>query len=67
MDETTEKLVDKDLQAPQIRPNNPPYAESRAADPEGNMFDLSIHGFQDDERQEDRAAQKFLKEKVQVA
>jgi len=23
-----------------------PYAEQRACDPEGNMFDLSLHGFE---------------------
>jgi predicted enzyme related to lactoylglutathione lyase len=64
MDKTTEKLVDAGVQSPQVRPNNPPYAETRAADPEGNMFDLSVHGFQEDERQEDRVAQKSIEEKV---
>jgi predicted enzyme related to lactoylglutathione lyase len=64
MDKTAEKLVSAGVQSPQVRPNNPPYAESRAADPEGNMFDLSVHGYQEEERQADRAAQNKIEAKV---
>ena len=31
---------------PTARPDNRIYAETRATDPEGNMFDLSGHGYQ---------------------
>jgi catechol 2,3-dioxygenase-like lactoylglutathione lyase family enzyme len=41
---------------PKVRPNNPPYAEKRTVDPEGNQIDLSEHGFQEEEYQEDRSA-----------
>jgi hypothetical protein len=31
---------------PKQRPADRPYAEQRTADPEGNMFDISVRGFQ---------------------
>ena len=34
------------LARPAKRPANRPYAETRGTDPDGNNFDLSIHGFQ---------------------
>lgn len=50
-----EKLVACGVAAPKVRPNNPPYAEQRAIDPHGNEFDLSVHGYEQEEYQEDRA------------
>ncbi len=58
MEAISERLEAAGMDAPKVRPNNPPYAEVRAMDPDGNMFDLSLHGYQDEEYQEDRAAKQ---------
>ncbi len=55
MDEVAEKLRQAGADAPRVRPNNPPYAEQRAMDPDGNNFDLSVHGYDRSEFQEERA------------
>jgi len=62
MDEIAERLAKAGMPGPEVRPNNPPYAEERAMDPDGNMFDLSIHGYQREEYQEDRKAKKKQKQ-----
>jgi catechol 2,3-dioxygenase-like lactoylglutathione lyase family enzyme len=36
------------------RPGNRPYAEYRAMDPDGNLFDVSAHGYEEAEFQADR-------------
>jgi catechol 2,3-dioxygenase-like lactoylglutathione lyase family enzyme len=36
------------------RPGNRPYAEYRAMDPDGNLFDVSLHGYEEAEFQSDR-------------
>ena len=36
------------------RPANRPYAEYRAMDPDGNLFDVSVHGYEEAEFQADR-------------
>jgi len=38
------------------RPANRPYAEYRAMDPDGNLFDVSVHGYDEAEFQTDRDA-----------
>jgi len=38
------------------RPGNRPYAEYRAMDPDGNLFDVSAHGYEEAEFQADRDA-----------
>lgn len=43
---------------PKERPGNRYYAEQRTTDPEGNMLDLSEHGFQKMELGETRQAKK---------
>ncbi len=48
---------------PRQRPADRPYAETRGTDPDGNNFDLSVHGFQTIEIKKDREA-KAKKEKV---
>ena len=55
MEAVADRLEAAGMGRPKVRPNNPPYAEVRAIDPDGNMFDLSLHGYQDEEFQEDRA------------
>jgi catechol 2,3-dioxygenase-like lactoylglutathione lyase family enzyme len=46
MEKYAERIAAEGLEAPDKRPADRPYAEQRACDPEGNMFDLSLHGFQ---------------------
>jgi catechol 2,3-dioxygenase-like lactoylglutathione lyase family enzyme len=36
------------------RPANRPYAEYRAMDPDGNLFDVSVHGYDEAEFEADR-------------
>jgi catechol 2,3-dioxygenase-like lactoylglutathione lyase family enzyme len=40
------------------RPANRPYAEYRAMDPDGNLFDVSVHGYEEVEFQGDREERK---------
>jgi predicted enzyme related to lactoylglutathione lyase len=46
METVTQRIADEGLETPEKRPEDRPYAEQRACDPEGNMFDLSLHGFE---------------------
>lgn len=47
------------------RPANRPYAEYRAMDPDGNLFDVSVHGYDEAEFQPDREKRKApAKDKV---
>lgn len=52
------KLTEEGIAPPIPGAHNPPYAEVRAHDPEGNGFDLTVHGFDREEYQEDRAQVK---------
>jgi catechol 2,3-dioxygenase-like lactoylglutathione lyase family enzyme len=45
-----DKLTAFGVAGPAKRPADRPYAESRAFDPEGNRFDLSEHGYENDAR-----------------
>ena len=40
------------------RPSNRPFAEYRAMDPDGNLFDVSVHGYDHPELEADRATAK---------
>lgn len=51
------------IATPRQRPADRPYAETRGTDPDGNNFDLSVHGFQTIENKKDREA-KAKKAKV---
>lgn len=51
----TEKLISEGVEKPTMRPAGR-YAEFRAADPLGNAFDLSEHGFQEDQVARDKRA-----------
>lgn len=57
-EEMAKRLVDYGMATPAKRPADRPYAETRATDPDGNNFDLSVHGFQRAEYQADRDAKK---------
>ena len=48
MDETLKKIKKCQPEKPiRERPKGTPYAELRVSDPEGNLIDLSVHGFMD--------------------
>ena len=40
------------------RPSTRPFAEHRAMDPDGNLFDISVHGFDHVEFASDREKKK---------
>jgi catechol 2,3-dioxygenase-like lactoylglutathione lyase family enzyme len=40
------------------RPSTRPYAEYRAMDPDGNLFDISVHGYDEAEYAADRERKK---------
>jgi catechol-2,3-dioxygenase len=50
-EEIFERIRDLSIsRMPKRRPDGRPYAETRASDPDGNYFDISEHGFQEEER-----------------
>ena len=53
-EEIAKRMEEFGLKAPGQRPRNRPYAETRGCDPEGNNFDLSVHGFQEVEYEANR-------------
>lgn len=61
LDEITKRLVAEGVEEPTMRPAHRPYAEHRAADPYGNGFDLSEHGYQSVEYAAERQKRKALK------
>jgi predicted enzyme related to lactoylglutathione lyase len=48
-DETAARLTKAGVRAPAKRPADRPYAETRAFDPDGNNFDISVAGFGSEE------------------
>ena len=46
-EEMAARLTKAGVSAPAKRPADRPYAETRATDPDGNNFDLSVAGFED--------------------
>jgi catechol 2,3-dioxygenase-like lactoylglutathione lyase family enzyme len=56
MEKFARRIAAEGLEAPGKRPDDRPYAEQRACDPEGNMFDLSVHGFERVETNAERSA-----------
>jgi len=48
------------------RPGNRPYAEYRAMDPDGNLFDVSAHGYDEAEFQADRDKRAVQAQKDKV-
>jgi catechol 2,3-dioxygenase-like lactoylglutathione lyase family enzyme len=51
---TMERVVAAGAEEPSQRPADRPYAEYRGYDLEGNMFDISQHGFEEVETETDR-------------
>lgn len=58
----TKKLAELDMPAPTQRPSSTPYAELRGMDPDGNLFDISEHGYAEVEYPPERETK--VKEKV---
>jgi catechol 2,3-dioxygenase-like lactoylglutathione lyase family enzyme len=50
----TEENLKKFDEPLMMRPANRPFAEYRAMDPDGNLFDVSVHGYDEAEFQADR-------------
>ena len=48
-EEITRRLVKGGVKGPAKRPADRPYAETRATDPDGNNFDISVKGFGSEE------------------
>ena len=64
-EEIAQRMEAFGLKPPGQRPRNRPYAETRGCDPDGNNFDLSVHGFQTIEYEADREkGDSAKKEKV---
>ena len=57
-DEINEKIVAHGLPRPTQRPSKTPYAEQRGMDPDGNLFDISVHGYDQVEYPPEREAKK---------
>jgi predicted enzyme related to lactoylglutathione lyase len=51
----TEQRLKKFDEPLEMRPATRPYAEYRAMDPDGNLFDVSAHGYEEAETHADRA------------
>ena len=60
VEEMSAKLVAAGVEDPKARPSSRLYAEHRGADPQGNLFDLSVHGFSDVETKAERERKKNL-------
>jgi len=48
-EEITKRLAKGGIKPPAKRPADRPYAETRATDPDGNNFDISVKGFGSEE------------------
>src|SRR5262245_51329079 len=48
-EEIARRLVAASVKAPAKRPADRPYAETRATDPDGNNFDISVKGYGSEE------------------
>ena len=57
-EEIARRLEEHGMAPPAERPTDRPYAETRATDPDGNNYDLSVHGYQESETKLDRLAKK---------
>ena len=65
-DEIARRLEEHGMAQPAERPADRPYAETRATDPDGNNYDLSVHGYQKSETKFDRLAKQAEPEKEPV-
>ena len=57
--ELSAKMVAAGLPAPTMRPSKTPFAEQRGMDPDGNLFDISEHGYQRVEYPPERSTEKI--------
>lgn len=61
MDDVAQRLAKYD-EPLTVRPSNRPFAEQRAMDPDGNLFDVSLHGYNEVEFRADRDKKKGTKQ-----
>jgi catechol-2,3-dioxygenase len=61
-EEIMTRIVAEGVEEPKKRPADRPYAEYRGCDPEGNGFDISQHGFETVETEDDRQKKAKTKE-----
>ena len=54
-------IVEYGLPKPTQRKSSTPYAEQRGMDPDGNLFDISVHGYSEVEYEPERAAKSPAK------
>ena len=57
-DEIGDRIVASGLPKPTQRPSKTPFAEQRGMDPDGNLFDISTHGYDQVEYPPERDAKK---------
>ena len=62
--EISRRLKALNLPEPTQRPSTTPFAELRGMDPDGNLFDISEHGYADVEYPAERQARTPTKENV---
>lgn len=62
----SDKLQQHGLPEPKVRPSNRPYAELRGMDPDGNLYDISVHGYETEEYLPERTAKQGHKSKEKV-
>lgn len=53
-EEIARRMEKAGMKRPAKRPADRPYAETRGTDPDGNNFDISVHGFQTVELADER-------------
>ena len=61
-EETDRRLAQWDVAAAGERPADRMYAETRCTDPDGNNIDLSVHGYETRQTQEEREEDEKVKE-----
>ena len=57
-DALCDKIVESGQPKPTQRPSKTPFAEQRGMDPDGNLFDISVHGYDKVEYPPEREAKK---------
>ena len=59
-EEISKRIAALGVETPKKRPSTRPFAEHRGCDPEGNLFDISEHGYARSETQTDRDKKKAM-------
>ena len=62
--ETDQRISEITGRKATVRPDDRPYAETRGMDPDGNLFDISVHGYMTEEFAPKRREKTDAKEKL---